>query len=552
MVLAVPSNAYGVEAGINIVGADSGGDAESLAMLEDTGAKWARHFLHWDRFEPAKGQIDMGIVAKYKEALAKEQAIGVKTMLTVLRSPTWASGSADPYSPPRDPEDYARFIEAMAREFAGQVEVFEIWNEQDESIFWAGAVNVGQYTSILKASYPLIKAADPTIKVAFGPTTGNNYAFLEQAYAAGAKGSFDAVSVHTDTACNVSSPNEFYKDNGRIGQYPFLGYREVRASMLAAGDDKPIYMSELGWSTSKLICERGMWAGKKPAGVTELKQAANLAQAYHCLTLDPYVEIGLWFNSKDFSATEGELNRYGLRRADGSNKPSYEAFKGFATGGDRLAGECGDFSPPTVRIKSPRPNRKVFDKLVVHADTPDKDVARMTFLVDGVGVKNFTPPKGSPVGTVRDYVKLPLYLDWQGVRKLTFGMHTLTVLAKDTNGNESEQSRQFFRIDPSTLPPQTTQVQKVKLRGKGRKRIFSGKVVAPGLDFGIAGKVKATWQAKRAGKWKKVHGGAKNANKAFAFSQQLKYTGEWRVRVEFAGQKPYKKTATTWKTFTVK
>ena len=34
-----------------------------------------------------------------------------------------------------------------------------------------------------------------------------------------------------------------------IGRYVFTGYREVRATMLAHGDDKPVWMTELGWNT---------------------------------------------------------------------------------------------------------------------------------------------------------------------------------------------------------------------------------------------------------------------------------------------------------------
>ncbi|MBJ7328745.1 MAG: cellulase family glycosylhydrolase [Solirubrobacteraceae bacterium] len=553
LAFAAPSSALAAEPGLNVQGADNGGHAEYMDMLSETGAKWSRHFLEWDRFEPAKGQIDESLLNFYKQTMAAEQARGVKTMLTVVHTPGWANGGMPNTYPPTDPKDFAKFMARIAREFAGQAEVYEIWNEEDEGIFWGGAVDAARYTGLLKEAYPAIKAVDANVSVAFGPTTGNNYGYLEQAYAAGAKGFFDAVSVHTDTACNIASPNEFYKEpNGRIGQFPFLGYREVRASMLAQGDDKPIYMSELGWSTTTTQCARGAWAGQKAAGVSEAKQAAFLAQAYHCLAADPYVQIAIWFEGKDRTANDTELGRYGLRRSDGKNKPAYKAFQEFAKGGDKLTGPCGDFSPPTIRIHSPGLNRKVFDKLVFRADTTDKDVARMTFSVDGVEVENFTPPKGSPVGTVRDYVKNPAYRNWQGVRKLPFGAHTLTVEAKDLSGNVSEQSIQFFRVDPAKLPPQKTTFQKVKLTGKGLKRSLKGKLISPGLDFGITGKVQVVWQANRKGKWKKIHGGTKNANKAFTFSQKLKFKGKWRVRLEFQGPKPYKKSATKWTQFTAK
>ena len=107
---AAPSAAQAAEAGLNVQGIDNGGNDEAMTMLADTGSKWARHFLQWDRFEPTKGTLDPSLVAHYKQTMDREQAMGVKTMLTVVRSPTWASGSADPYSPPADPKDFADFI----------------------------------------------------------------------------------------------------------------------------------------------------------------------------------------------------------------------------------------------------------------------------------------------------------------------------------------------------------------------------------------------------------------------------------------------------------
>ena len=61
----------------------------------------------------------------------------------------------------------------------------------------------------------------------------------------------------------------------------------------------------------------GQWAGKKPSGVTDANQAANLTKAYGCLANDPYVTQALWFTLRD-TTTESvdELNHYGLVLAD--------------------------------------------------------------------------------------------------------------------------------------------------------------------------------------------------------------------------------------------
>ncbi len=82
-----------------------------------------------------------------------------------------------------------------------------------------------------------MKAADPGVTVVTTGMVGNNYAFLADVYAAGGGGSFDAVGVHTDTACLLTSPAEYYREpNGRVGRYSFTGYREVHDVMTANGD----------------------------------------------------------------------------------------------------------------------------------------------------------------------------------------------------------------------------------------------------------------------------------------------------------------------------
>ena len=127
-----------------------------------------------------------------------------------------------------------------------------------------------------------------------GASTGNDYPFVEGLYDAGAGGSFDGVAVHTDTACLVTPPDSYYREaDGRVGRFSFLGFREVHDVLEQHGDgDRPIIMTELGWSATKTRCSRGASAGKKAAGVTEAQQAAYLKLAYRCLSFYPYVRAG--------------------------------------------------------------------------------------------------------------------------------------------------------------------------------------------------------------------------------------------------------------------
>ena len=531
--LCLPATASAAEAGLNLNGGAASGTPEAYNHLTDTGAKWARHFLYWDH-------IDEAGLANYDQIVAEEDARGVKTLLVV----TGLGGN-----PPANPQAYADYVGKLAARYKGRLEAIEIWNEQDETHFWKGAPQADKYTDLLQRSHTAIKANDPRMTVVVGATTGNNYGFLEQLYAAGAKGYFDVAASHTDTACLVDSPSNYYKDNGRIARFTFLGYREMRATMLANGDDKPIWLTEIGWSAAQHTCEVGMWAGQKLAGVSEAEQAKYLLEAYHCLKQDPYVQVAMWFNNRDLIADGKMNNMYGLLRADGTKRPAYSAFQDYARFGDRLTSPCGDFGAPTVQILQPRTSTVIGNKdpLTIRATSPDKDVLRMTFAIKGAPseIRNFTN-KSQPLNLDKG-----VGITWQGAKKLGYGTHTVLVSAVDAQGNVGTSEVAFRKVNPATLPLQSTAFPKLRLLGSGRTRTLVGSVKSK-LSFSKPGKVLVEWQNKRKGKWKKIHGAAYNANKPFKFRQKLKYKGQWRVRVKYQGKRPFRSAVSKWMKFKVR
>ncbi len=160
--------------------------------------------------------MDPTVLSSYETAF-KALPPGTKVILDVVGTPQWESGSSDEHVPPANPQDYAEFVATLAHRFAPWVAAYEIWNEEDAPAFWTGAPNPAAYTQLLKATYPAVKSADPAATVLLGGLTGNDYEFLEGVYAAGGKGYFDAVAVHTDTACNILSPYSFLRGvNNRL------------------------------------------------------------------------------------------------------------------------------------------------------------------------------------------------------------------------------------------------------------------------------------------------------------------------------------------------
>ena len=415
---ATAGQAHAAEAGVVLTNPQTQTATESAL-----GTHWVRLFATWPDLEPQRGVYSQGWLSYYDQTF-KALPPGTKVIVDVVDSPSWETGSSDEHTPPANPNDYAAFVAFLANQWGSRVAAYELWNEEDAGIWWTGGPNAAAYTQLLKAAYPAIKSAEPKATVVLGGLTGNDYPFVEGVYAAGGKGYFDAVGVHTDTACNVLSPYEFLRGpDGRMIPDSFLAYREVHSVMLANGDDKPIWMTELSWRTTSATCAEGAWAGQKPQGVSDATQARYLSQAYHCLAQDSYVKVALWFDLQD----EGRVLS-GLVRGDGSRKPAFAAMQDYARKGDQLSEPCGTLSGPRLRVLSPSNHVSYSGALPIHVVATDaKGVYRIKLEIDGKLIRNYEShwlPLSSS-GT----------LMWQHAKHLSFGRHTLTILAYDNQQN---------------------------------------------------------------------------------------------------------------------
>lgn len=430
--------AQGAASGI-VINSPTGLASQSDSLVSGLGVGWVRSFAPWNSFEPSRGQLSQGAASTLEQGISGLPA-GTKVLIDLVDTPQWESGSSNPVSPPHNPADYARFAGAMAKRFAGKVAAWEIWNEEDDSSWWAGEPDAGAYTQMLKDAYVAIKAADPNATVILGGLTGNDYEFLQQLYEHGAKGYFDAAAVHTDTACNNISPYEALRNgpnDPRINRWAFLGYRTVREVMLAYGDNSPIWMTELGWNTSAGLCKSGRWAGQKPAGVSESEQATFLQQAYHCLAQDPYVQVGIWYGLQ-----ETELNGlggYGLFDQGLIPKPAYYALEEYSLHGDQLSESCsGNANGPVVRLIRPKTGVRYSNTLPISVTASGKSpVWDITLYDDGHLIRNFYVHDGLPT--------LNGNMVWSGARRLKPGKHKLTAKAIDVRNNVNYASVTIVR-----------------------------------------------------------------------------------------------------------
>ncbi len=504
----------------------------------ELGAGWVRIWASWESAQPAPDYWQPHIVAGMNQSVAAAKARGLKVLMVVQRTPAWASGGKGGIHPPTDPATFGAAMGGFAEKVPG-VDAWELWNEEDAALFWAGGADPAAYAAMVKSAYPAIKAVQPNDIVVTGATTGNNMDFIAALYEHGIKGSFDAVGVHTDTACSVDGPDTHYRDElGRIGRWTFTGYREVHKVMARNGDGaKPIWMTELGWNTQSAAagsCNVGMWAGQKPLGVSEAQQAEFLTQAYRCMAADPIVGVAFWFGLQDIPGAEYAAG-FGLFRADGSAKPAAAAFTALAGGiPPQACGGVMDTGGPELVVAKPTHRAKFVGSFPIDARAVDPPggagIRKLEIFADGkiwridgsgrVQARTFGPAFGWRNGSTHKLT----FKAWDLAANVTSRTISVTKVAKLPRVRTGA-TLALARIDPSTV------------RATGGVTSKRARAAAK-----VPGKVFVTFQRQvGAGRFETVHRVARRASRAVDVRQRLT-AGRWRAYLEYPGRKRFKKS----------
>ncbi len=184
--------------GINVSGVGSSpaiAAAAAIAQAHALHATVVRTELVWSMFEPTSPSAISSSELAYDDHLTADAAADkMRVIMLIDSSPCWAS-SAPPALlaackpgtestanawPPSNPANYAEFLTFIAKRYGRRLVAIEIWNEPDQAneLYFAGPEKVRRYALLLRAAYPAIKKADPTLTVIAGSLVGSNGAFL--------------------------------------------------------------------------------------------------------------------------------------------------------------------------------------------------------------------------------------------------------------------------------------------------------------------------------------------------------------------------------------
>lgn len=304
-------------------GVEAGRALAVMDRLRQAGARWVRVDIGWSALQPdGPGRFDEWYAELLDDVIAGAHARGLRVIVSLWLTPTWASSTGSIYAPPSDVSDYADAIGAAAQRWGDEVAAWEVWNEPNFDAFFVGA-DPATYTRLLCAAYPAVKRHDDS-PVLFGGLMYNDDKWLTEAYEAGARDCFDALATHP-----YVGPSDAAPDTPSVGAVWRLTHTPAMRSVMDEWGDtrKRIWVTELGWSSGP-DNQGNPW--DRP--VSPKVQARFLGEAVALIRAEyPYVGPIIWYRDVD-GPSDSYQDGFGLMRPDLRAKPALGAFKAAALG----------------------------------------------------------------------------------------------------------------------------------------------------------------------------------------------------------------------------
>jgi len=332
------------------------GNAASVSRLDDVssaGLGMVRQYIWWDRIETSPGTYEWAVM---DELVKEASARGVTILPTFLYTPEfYRPDGTNNITPPTDPQDLANFASAMVKRYGTggtywncvpvvgcqrqpykPITMWEVWNEPDYPAWWKGAPDPQEYLDLLKPTSTAIKTADPASKVVLGALTNwggsSSDGYLAQLYDLGAAPYFDILTL-----------NPYAWDVGAL----MALVKGERAVAAAHGDSAtPTLLTEWGWATSGrhpyTAVDEDCQAALTYAGAKALRQRRDELNLIGATQFQ-------WQDASPVSANMSWPNYAGVRRSDGTAKPSRAAYAAAISGQAAPTGATLDACPAERR-----------------------------------------------------------------------------------------------------------------------------------------------------------------------------------------------------------
>ncbi len=315
-----------------------------FSAVNDLGLGWVKQQIEWKVYEPSRGQIQW---SELDAMVAAAEAHNVRLLFSVVKAPAWSRTTTDEDGPPQYYQDFWTFVGALAGRYVGQVDAYEIWNEQNLRREWNGdSLSATRYVQLLAGAYNAIKAADPSAVVVSGalaPTGWNDgvtaiddRVYLDAMYAAGLKSFSDAIGAHpngwanspTATCCRLEPTVPSHNDHASFFfRHTLEDYWNI---MVRWGDSNTrIWATEFGWGSIEGLSGSPQVGYEFVSYNSLAEQAEYLPQAFSLAASYNFVGVMFVWNLNFCPVAGGGAEQcyWGILNTDWSHRPAYEALK---------------------------------------------------------------------------------------------------------------------------------------------------------------------------------------------------------------------------------
>ncbi len=283
--------------------------ATQLNRARSARVKTMRIQLNWAYVEPRKGEFSW---SRYDRVIVSAASRGVRIMPMLLGTPRWVSSRQTAAPRTSTARSYfARFAQMAAARYgpngtlwrgsnaniakASRPLYWQHWNEPNTNVFWDGRPNPGEYAKLLRVASDAANRGDSEVRILTAgltyPAPGQGWdarTFLRGMFRAdpGIGRKFSAVGLHP----YALTPSRVVE-----------GIGAMRSTMNSIRTYRPIYVTEIGWSSASPN-------GRLQVGRT--KQASYLKELYYRLlgrggysaAMNRYNVMGaIWFCLQDIN-----------------------------------------------------------------------------------------------------------------------------------------------------------------------------------------------------------------------------------------------------------
>ena len=210
-----------------------------MELLKRSGIDLLRISFGWDGVEGAKDQYDWLFWDDFVKMAVDEY--GITLIPYIAYTPVWNSTNEDPnhswHFPPKDYDEFGEFVFDLVTRYKDRIQSWELWNEPDIWIFWAG--DHEQFARLIQIGSDAVRRADPDAVVVLGGLA-HDTGWLETLFRDHDVSRYvDVVNMHNYYETWVGNPME-----------DIAGYINTVADIVRQhGDGQTLWMAEVGYST---------------------------------------------------------------------------------------------------------------------------------------------------------------------------------------------------------------------------------------------------------------------------------------------------------------